>query len=236
MGPKSVMSAASTMRYSLVAACLLLSASASSQTFTVLHTFTGMQDGAGPYAGLTLDRGGNLYGTTSTGGPGGAGTVFRLKHSGADWILEPIYSFNGALDGGFPYYGGVTIAEDGSLYGTTSQGGSNTSGCGSYGCGTAFHINPQPTPPATARAPWDETVIRDFSALNDGWDPASNVVFDASGNVYGTTLQGRTTGHLSIFERAFLVGHRKVYSVCCEADVVMTSVMVISSRACHVWV
>jgi len=45
--------------------------------YTVLHRFTG-QDGALPVAQLTLDGKGNLYGTTSTGGAGGAGVAFEL--------------------------------------------------------------------------------------------------------------------------------------------------------------
>jgi hypothetical protein len=49
------------------------------QTFSVTHYFTGGSDGGNPMAGLTLDRGGKLYGTTETG------TVFRLAPSGSGW-------------------------------------------------------------------------------------------------------------------------------------------------------
>jgi uncharacterized repeat protein (TIGR03803 family) len=45
---------------------------------TFLHSFTGKKDGTYPYAGLILDSAGNLYGTTTAGGPGGAGTVFKI--------------------------------------------------------------------------------------------------------------------------------------------------------------
>src|SRR5450432_2497546 len=51
----------------------------SSGNETILHTFTGITDGAGPFGSLTMDKGGNLYGTTSAGGgPKNAGTVFKL--------------------------------------------------------------------------------------------------------------------------------------------------------------
>jgi len=46
-------------------------------TYTVLHRFVG-SDGAQPDANLTLDNKGNLFGTTATGGAGGAGVVFEI--------------------------------------------------------------------------------------------------------------------------------------------------------------
>lgn len=59
------------------------------QTFTVLHTFTHYGDGGEPMAGLTMDRDGNLYGTTSAGGAG-YGTVFKLSHSESVWVLTTL--------------------------------------------------------------------------------------------------------------------------------------------------
>ena len=56
--------------------------SAQAQTFTVLHAFTGGLDGSSPYAGLSMDQRGNLYGTASAGGKG-YGTVFELSHKGS---------------------------------------------------------------------------------------------------------------------------------------------------------
>ena len=71
-------------------------------------------DGALPMAGITMDAAGNLYGTTSYGGAGGTdlGTVFRLKHSGPNWILTTLHTFVGGADGAYPY-GRVAIARDG---------------------------------------------------------------------------------------------------------------------------
>ena len=69
------------------------------ETFNVLYTFTGQQkDGANPYAGLTMDAAGNLYGTTYAGGSYGQGTVFELRHSGSSYIIMPLYSFQGGND------------------------------------------------------------------------------------------------------------------------------------------
>jgi uncharacterized repeat protein (TIGR03803 family) len=70
---------------------------AQAQTFTVLHTFTNTADGATPIAGLTLDKVGNLYGTTLYGGTaGGFGTVFKLDIKGK---LILLHSFAGTPDG-----------------------------------------------------------------------------------------------------------------------------------------
>ncbi len=51
-----------------------------------------------PYAGVTLDRGGNLYGTAYGGGMG-YGTVYKLTHKGSGWTVNPLYSFAGGSDG-----------------------------------------------------------------------------------------------------------------------------------------
>ena len=128
---------------------------AQAQTFTVIHLFTGGGDGSYPKAGLTMDAAGNLYGTTYSGG-GGNGVVFKLRNSGSGWVLTPLYSFAGGNDGADPY-GRVAIAQDGTLYGTTNNGGgSDRMG---YGCGTVFHLKPSPSAPKSALAPWNETVL-----------------------------------------------------------------------------
>ena len=68
----------------LICALIMVAAqSAQAQTYSVLHSFSGLGDGDYPYAGLSIDRGGNLYGTAFYGGPGGScgmgcGTAFRL--------------------------------------------------------------------------------------------------------------------------------------------------------------
>ena len=83
------------------AALILTTQPASAQTYTVLHNFTGQTDGANPLAGVTLDRAGNLYGTTNAGGSAictaygnvGCGTVFKLSHAGSGWTFATLHEF-----------------------------------------------------------------------------------------------------------------------------------------------
>lgn len=169
------------------ALAIVATPAAQGQTFQVIHNFTGGGDGAGPAAGLTLDIAGNLYGTAQGGGVG-YGVVFKLRHSGSAWVLTPLYSFGGGSDGSFPD-GRVAVAQDGTLYGTTSRGGSGN-GCQGYGCGTVFRLTPSPTAPRTALTPWSETVFFRFTGGSDGAVPSGDLTFDQSGNVYGTAGQG----------------------------------------------
>src|ERR1700739_1256680 len=67
---------------------------AQAHTLTVLHNFADAGDGSYPYAGVTIDRAGNLYGTTSgINQYGGNGTVFKMSHVGSGWTLSTIYTF-----------------------------------------------------------------------------------------------------------------------------------------------
>lgn len=166
----------------LVLSVVLIPPSAQAQTYKVLHNFTGA-DGENPSAGLTMDRAGNLYGTTIYGGAAASGTVFKLSHSGSSWVLNTLYSFTGGDDGGYPQ-ARVIIGSDGSLYGTTSAGGYQ-------GYGAVFNLRPQPSACKTALCPWSETVLYRFQGGSDGGVPTyGDLTFDAAGNIYGTTLNG----------------------------------------------
>jgi uncharacterized repeat protein (TIGR03803 family) len=113
---------------------------------TVLYSFTGGGDGAGPVAGLLRDAGGNLYGTTSAGGAksstcpysqdGSCGVVFKLSPTGIETVL---HSFTGG-DGSYPLAGLIPDLA-GNLYGTTLGGGGNGP-CGGVGCGVVFKLTP----------------------------------------------------------------------------------------------
>jgi uncharacterized repeat protein (TIGR03803 family) len=169
----------------LIALAATSTQSIQAQTYQIIHSFTGGQDGAYPYAGLTLDKGGNLYGTAGYGG-GGSGTVYQLRHKGSGWTFNLLYSFGGPGDGGVPW-SGVIIGPDGNLYGTTSAGGSN-------GDGTVFMLRPAPHACARALCPWTETVLYSFKGISDGAEPGyGNLVFDQAGKIYGTTLFGGIT-------------------------------------------
>ncbi len=162
------------------------------QTFKVLYNFTGGADGASPMAGLTMDAAGNFYGTTSTtNGSSSGGAVFKLTHSGSRWILTPLYSFprDGGKDGTSPR-GRVILARDGTLYGTTLEGGGYLCSYLGGGCGTVFQLRPSaPDLTGVLAAPWDETVLHRFNR-SDGMYPQGDLSLDQSGNIYGTTLQG----------------------------------------------
>jgi uncharacterized repeat protein (TIGR03803 family) len=169
--------------------------------FGVIHDFRGGKDGAYPLAGLTIDRSGNLYGTALAGGRGtclpsntGCGTVFELTNSLSGWILEPLYAFRGGNDGAGPY-GRVVIGPNGSLYGTTIDGGRNT--CLS-GCGVVFELKPAAC--ASVPCPWTETILYRFRGNNDGFYPSGDLVFDQAGDLYGTTTQGGSQGPGTVYE------------------------------------
>ena len=166
------------------------------QTFTVLHTFSGGADGANPLAGLTMNAAGDFYGTTSLGGTGN-GEVYKLSRHGSGWILNPLYQFGGLPDGSFPE-ARVTIAPDGTLYGSTFYGGIAGGGCAQGGpvqCGTVFHLTPPARACSTVLCPWTETQIYAFNSQpNLFWPNFGDLVFDNAANLYGVAFEG---GHYS---------------------------------------
>lgn len=91
----------------------------------VLYNFTGGSDGGQPFAGLTFNAAGNLFGATAYGA-NGSGTVFELEHTAIGWKERTLHAFTGS-DGQYPY-AGVVIDSKGRLYGTTNHGGSGSAG------------------------------------------------------------------------------------------------------------
>lgn len=110
-------------------------------TETVLYSFQGTTDGAFP-SGVVLDRAGNLYGTTSSGGniscasPFGCGVVFRLDPHG---MFRVLHTFNGS-DGSHPNVAPLLDSAHETLYGSTAVGGN--SDCEGGGCGVIWRITP----------------------------------------------------------------------------------------------
>lgn len=169
------------------------------QTYSVIHNFTG-NDGSDPTGGLTIDAGGNIYGTTfgDFGGRCGnqCGTVFKMKNTGQGWVLTTLYKFAGDADGANPW-AGVVFGPDGALYGTAEFGGYScpSDDFNESGCGTVFRLTPPPRVCSSSNCPWKETVLYRFAGgSTDGAFPMSRVSFDQSGNLYGTTLSG---GHFT---------------------------------------
>jgi uncharacterized repeat protein (TIGR03803 family) len=89
---------------------------------TVLHSFLG-SDGFDPRSGLIMDAGGNLYGTTWSGGSSGDGVVYKLNANGTETVL---HSFSGP-EGSLPV-GGLVFDTSGNLYGTAAYGGTSNNG------------------------------------------------------------------------------------------------------------
>ena len=150
---------------------LKLGAMLGTWTETVLYRFGGT-DGANPILGeLTLDKSGNVYGTTYNGGASNNGVVYELMRSGGKWTESVLYNFTGGSDGGNPY-AGVIFDKVGNLYGTTSVGGT--------GQGTVYELAP-------AGLGWSESVLYAFKPGPGGEFPFAGLVFDSAGNLYGAT-------------------------------------------------
>jgi uncharacterized repeat protein (TIGR03803 family) len=161
-----------------------------SWTESVLHTFHG-GDGELPRAGLIFDVAGSLYGTTQDGGAHKGGTVFKLTpNADGSWTETVLHSFNGS-DGRVPLAGLIFDAA-GDLYGTTAYGG-NLSVCIRSGCGVVFKLAPN------ADGSWTESVLHEFN-IRDGADPFAGVIFDAAGNLYGTTEGGGSQDSGTLFK------------------------------------
>ena len=153
----------------------------------VLHSFNqNGTDGFYPSAGLIFDAAGNLYGTTPAGGSGcvpyfGCGTVFELTPTAyVGWTERVLYSFCvGNCDDGSQPFAGLIFDAAGNLYGTTHRGGG-------FNLGTVFKLSPN------GNGGWTETVLHSFSYGTDGIYPSAGLIFDATGNLYGTTTEGGT--------------------------------------------
>jgi uncharacterized repeat protein (TIGR03803 family) len=145
-------------------------------TVNDLHDFGSGNDGQNPVLGdLIWDQQGNMYGTTEWGGTSGVGTVYELTPSGNGYTESVLYSFSGP-DGASPW-AGLVFDKKGNLFGTTPVGGSNN-------FGTVFELTYVPG------VGWTERVLYSFQNTGDGEWPIGGVVFDSSGNLYGTTLNG----------------------------------------------
>lgn len=154
----------------------------------VLHFFAKTKEGVFPNGSLISDGVGNLYGTTRQGGNDtdcqgmGCGVVFELTPTARGmWKETVLHTFSGGKDGAGP--ADLTFDTAGDLYSTTYAGGINNCGGGS-GCGVLFKLTPD------ANGKWRETVLYSFTGGTDGGNPASDLVFAAGGNLYGSTTAG----------------------------------------------
>jgi uncharacterized repeat protein (TIGR03803 family) len=157
-------------------------------TETIIHRFQGGPgDGSQVFSSLTFDEEGNLYGTTSKGGPNECGTVFKLKKAATGWKESVLHNFACGADGNFPV-AAVTFDNNGNLYGTTEFGGIPKQD----GYGIIFKLSP------TEKA-WTETLLLRFANGNDGAEPAGQLVFDSRGHLFGTTYAGGKYAYGTVF-------------------------------------
>jgi len=207
----------------------------------LLYSFGQGSDGTVPVAGITLDKTGNIYGTTSAGGTYTYGTIFKLTHGKTGWTEKILHNFQDAADGGVPY-AGLVFDQSGNIYGAATEANQQNDGgtvfqltpangtwnfnvlytlpgwgvsgtfrdvlldaagnlyatthCdGSYSAGTVYELTP-------TNGTWTYTSLYVFTGGDDGMFSFSNLVFDAQGNLYGTTEVGGASGYGVVFKIA----------------------------------
>ncbi len=156
-----------------------------SYTYSVLYNFAGGSDGGQPQAGLFEDGTGSLYGTTAGGFTDGLGTVYKLTPSGNSYTESVLYNFQGGADGSTPL-ASVIMDSTGSLYGTTTAGGS-------AGQGTVFKLS------------WNgvgyiESILYSFKGGTDGSFPAASLIAGRRGALFGTTASGGSAARGTAFK------------------------------------
>lgn len=140
---------------------------------TILHSFGSGTDGNKLYSNLIFDSSGNLYGTTYLGGTNNTGTVYELSSTQGGWTETILYNFGADTTPNLPY-AGVIFDPNGNLYGTALNGGA-------YINGAVYELS------RNAHGDWIETTLHSFGRFEDGYLPYGGLVFDSTGNLYGTT-------------------------------------------------
>ena len=198
-------------------------------TETVLYNFSSL-DGSCPQNGLIMDSAGNLYGTNSAG-------VFEVSPSGSGWTEQLVYAYggpaaltidaagdifvNGTRDifelspngkGGWnpkwvqtfhnydDFFSPLVLDQAGNLYGTRRRGGAK-------GYGAIYKLSPE------KNGSWTKTILYSFQGGTDGRYPDGGLVFDAAGNLYGTTAESFGGG----YHRQFY-GYGNVFELVAGSD------------------
>jgi uncharacterized repeat protein (TIGR03803 family) len=154
-------------------------------TATNMHGFAPGGDGQRPRSALLLQPDGALYGTTSSGGAFGTGTVYKLTPTGdSTWTETLLYSFTVGKGGSGPY-AELVADQTGALYGTTVAGGDSNQG-------VVFKLTPQ-------SGGYVESVLHSFTGASDGGVPYGGLVFGKDGALYGTTSVGGRSNQGVVF-------------------------------------
>jgi uncharacterized repeat protein (TIGR03803 family) len=149
-------------------------------SLATLYDFTESPSGANPEASLALGANGNFYGTTSSGGAYGDGTIFVLTPSPPS--VRYLYSFEGGHDGAIPL-GCMVQGSNGKFYGTAEEGGDDSDG-------SVFQMTTSGV----------VTPLYGFTGGNDGGYPEAGVIQGADGNFYGTTLEYGAGAYGTVFK------------------------------------
>jgi uncharacterized repeat protein (TIGR03803 family) len=163
-----------------------LTHSKSGWTENILYQFQMQSDGGTPYGGLTFDSKGNLYGTATQGGngSGGGGTIFELTPANGGWTFNALYGLAGwGISGTFR---DLLFDKSGNIYATTHCDGNDSDG-------TVYELSP-------GSGTWNYTELYEFTGSSDGYYVFSNLVMDASGNLYGASSAGGANGYGVIFQ------------------------------------
>ncbi len=169
---------------------------------TVLYNFCSLAncaDGEKPAGGLVQGSNGVLYGTTSGGGKNGAGTIFEINTAGKFKTVYNFCSLANCADGSTPY-ATLIQANNGTFYGTTTQGGANSQG-------TIFEL-------------WITGKFASFysfcsqAACADGAVPYAGVIQALDGNLYGTTTSGGTQNAGAVYKITTTGTFNTIYSFC----------------------
>jgi uncharacterized repeat protein (TIGR03803 family) len=153
---------------------------------TLVYTFEGqsVSDGQLPEAGLLQGVDGNFYGTTSEGGVGISGTVFKLTPAGMETVLSNFNAGGSTSVNGYSPIASLIQASDGNLYGINNLGGAHNND------GTVFQVTPQGV----------TTLLYAFGANSgDGSNTQANLIQASDGNFYGTTHAGGAYGYGTVF-------------------------------------
>jgi uncharacterized repeat protein (TIGR03803 family) len=179
-----------------------LTLGSSGWTENVIHVFSGGSDGGFPAGRLTPDQSGNIYGTAEEGGISNKGVVFEFSPStGNTWTETVLHDFAAGGSDGWEPSAALIFDSAGNLYGTTDNGGAakcNKNG----GCGTVFELSP------STGGQWTEQILYTFTNADEYDVQPQDIIFDSSGNIYGTTFDGG--GELccgSAFKLTFASGH-----------------------------
>ena len=151
---------------------------------TIVYAFTGAYGILPEYSNLSFDSAGNIYGTTYGGPYPGGGAMYELMRSGETWTPILLHSFGTGNDGIHPY-SNVVIDQSGNYYSTTNMGGT-------AGLGTVVQVAPGQL--------YTDNVLVNFSDDQNGYGPATGLIMDAQGNLYGTTQLGGSGGGGTVFE------------------------------------